>query len=238
MSLKNIGISMSIHICRVRIKGCTSLLLAGVFVLSDELFKNASFPAEESIVRTILKGLLSDGLLKSSNIDHVYTVASLPRAHPEFLTQNALSFVGLNVGHSIELGNNCATILDALALSASFTEADSKTVVICADAFKSTYKANLNDSSWLDGGAALVFGNGDLKLTIESYVTANDHDFSRMCSFTLIDGSPQLILNSSPNFLEKDLQTEIEVSKEAISLACLHWKDIHGYVKWTPKSGQ
>jgi len=136
----------------------------------------------------------------------------------------------MSAGHVVELGNNCATILDALVICASLNEPGSNAVVMCADAFKTTYKANHENSSWLDGGAAMVFGYGDITLTIESYVTANDHNYSHYCSFTATDGTPLLGLLSSPEFLEKDLQTEIGVSTEALSLASAQWKDLQGYV--------
>jgi len=221
---------MSIHTCRVRIDGCTPLKLSGFFVLQDELVRKATHPPEDWLAKTILCRLSTTGLLKTSHIDHVYTVASLPRAYPELFTHKALSLAGLSAGHVVELGNNCATILDALVLCASLTESGSIAVIMCADAFKTTYKANQENFSWLDGGAAMVFGYGDIILTIESYVTANDHEYSHLCSFTAVDGTPLLGLLSSPEFLEKDLYTEIEVSTEALSVASAQWKDIQGYV--------
>lgn len=221
---------MSIHKCRVRVDGCTSLQLSGLFVLPDELLQNLTHLPEVWLARTILDNLLTKELISSSHIDHIYTVASLPRAYPQLLTHKALSHTGFSAGHVVELGNNCASILDALILCASLTESGSNAIVLCADAFKTTYKANQENSSWLDGGAAIVFGYGDIKLSIESYVTANDHEYSNLCSFTTVDGTPLLGLLSSSEFLEKDLQTEIEISTEALQAASSQWKDIQGYV--------
>lgn len=185
---------------------------------------------EIDLLIELFESINKDNLIEKNIPKLVLSVASFPRKNSDFLTQRALRTLDLGANLLIELGTNCASILDAIFLASKIQQKNSQIILASTDLFGSSFNVNGTNNQWLNGASGIVFGLGPLKLSIKSFSTLSDSKYVDLIEIEGTKPDRSLFLNSNDSFLQNDIPSEMAVVERAIEDAGLKWTDIDGYI--------
>jgi len=172
-----------------------------------------------------------------TRVDRVAYVSSVPPQVPHMGAFALADAVGLTPGHVVDVGNNCAALLDALWLATTLWR-DQTNLVVAATRLGQAVGEEMRATKpgsrqWGDGAAAILLGGaGPSSIRPLAYVTAVDPSLHAMLEVCPTETGYRYTFQQeiAERFQATDLDNELRVIGEAIAAADITAGDLAGVI--------
>ncbi|MFA6056168.1 MAG: 3-oxoacyl-[acyl-carrier-protein] synthase III C-terminal domain-containing protein [Thermodesulfovibrionales bacterium] len=198
-----------------------------------------SLPSELPLSATVAHACLLS-YSAGASIDHLLYTSSLPRIKPHLGVFELSSKLDIAIGHVLDLGTSCTSILDSVYLSFLFNAlpGDNSCLIVVADLFShcvddKSISQKDDVKGWASGAGAIILSQkGNIELSLLSYVTIYDFSLCGLVTFSV--QQPNYALRFSGDhvvaFQQEDVAQELSAIKAALRQANLLINEIDGLV--------
>lgn len=172
--------------------------------------------------------VLNRVLPKSSVVDSLVLVGSLPRVHRNMLGASLASSCGSSFGAVLEFAGGCASILDALHYIFCCTTPDESHALVVVDSFASSYQASSGGMDWSDGAAAMhVSPASPIILKLVAYASSHRAEYLDMAHAYGGELSIPLVPRAIDDFSVADVESIRELLQAALDFSGLALGDLN-----------